>query len=128
MTTSLTMRSNSSLVEQIECVLGALGADDLVPDRLEDLDDEHPDHVLVVDREDAAHSVRLRREREPQREAGAGAELRRGDERAAVRLGDAEADGQSEAGAAEAAFRREERLEDAREQRADRCRARRPRP
>src|SRR6185503_17089141 len=36
---------------------GALRADDLVADRFEDLDDEHADHVFVVDREDAAHRV-----------------------------------------------------------------------
>ena len=55
MTTSLTTRSNSASLEQRERNLGALGAVDLVAGRLEDLDDEHADDVLVVDHEDAAH-------------------------------------------------------------------------
>ena len=105
------------VVEQVECMLGALGADDLVPDRLEDLDDEHADHVLVVDREDAAHWFASVASGSRTVKRAPRSELRRGDDRAAVRLGDPEAHGQSEAGAAEAALRGEERLEDAREQR-----------
>ena len=100
-------------VEQLERVLGALGADDLMADRFEDLDDEHADHVLVVDREDAAHRAASAGERQAHGEARADAGLRRRDQRAAVGLGDPEADREPETGAADVALRGEERLEDA---------------
>src|ERR1700760_1556929 len=53
--------------------------------------------------------------REPQAKAAARAGLRLGCERAAHRLGEGERDGESETGAAPRVFRREERVEDARE-------------
>ena len=53
------------VVEQRQRLLGALGTDDLVAGRLEDLDHELPDDVLVVDHEDAAHATSSD-EREPE--------------------------------------------------------------
>ena len=100
-------------LEQLQRALRAFGTGRVVTGRLEYLHDQAADHLLVVDHEDVAHPAAPLGDREPKRERRAVPVLRRCGQRAAVRLGDSEADRQAEAGPAGEALRREEGLEDA---------------